>query len=62
MEILFAAAIVGIILMSCIAFYIGKKMGNQGENTERVLAMDIFTRLKFLVFDKNIYICRIYIN
>ena len=47
MEILFAAAIVGIILMSCIAFYIGKKMGNQGENTEKVLAME--SRIKELV-------------
>jgi DNA anti-recombination protein RmuC len=46
MEILFAAAIVGIILMSCIAFYIGKKMGNQGENTEKVLAME--SRIKEL--------------
>ncbi len=40
MEILFAAAIVGIIIMSCIAFYVGKKAGNNGEDTGKILSLE----------------------
>ncbi len=40
MEMYFVFAIVGIIVMSCIAFFIGKKMGNKEENTEKVLSLE----------------------
>lgn len=38
MDIFFA--IVGIIVMSCIAFFIGKKLANKGENTEKVFSLE----------------------
>ena len=41
MEIFFVIAIVGIILMSCIAFFIGKKLGNNGDNSEKVLSLEL---------------------
>lgn len=40
MEIFFAIAIIGIILMSCIAFFIGKKLGDNGDNKEKVLSLE----------------------
>ena len=40
MEIFFVIAIVGIILMSCIAFFIGKKFGNNGDDSEKVLSLE----------------------
>jgi DNA anti-recombination protein RmuC len=40
MEIFFAIAIVGIILMSCITFFIGKKLGDNGDNKEKVLSLE----------------------
>ena len=41
MEIFFVFAIVGIILMSCLAFFIGKKFGNNGDNAEKVLSLEL---------------------
>lgn len=40
MEIFFAITIVGIITMSCISFYIGKNMGNKGNNPEKILSLE----------------------
>ena len=40
MEIFFVIAIVGIILMSCIAFFVGKKLGNNGDDSEKVLSLE----------------------
>ena len=40
MEMFFAAAILGIIIMSCISFFIGKKIGKPGENNEKVLSLE----------------------
>lgn len=40
MEIFFVIAIVGIILMSCIAFFVGKKFGNNGDDSEKVLSLE----------------------
>ena len=40
MEIFFVIAIVGIILMSCIAFSVGKKLGNNGDDSEKVLSLE----------------------
>lgn len=38
MEILFVVA--GIVVMSCVAFFVGKKLGNNGGSTEKVLSME----------------------
>ena len=40
MEIFFTVAILGIIIMSCITFFIGKKIGKPGENNEKVLSLE----------------------
>ena len=40
MEIFFVIAIVGIILMSCIAFFVGKKLGNNGDDSGKVLSLE----------------------
>lgn len=38
METLFV--VVGIVVMSCIAFFVGRKLGNNGGNTDKILAME----------------------
>ena len=52
MEIFFVIAIFGIILMSCIAFIIGKKLGDSGDNREKVLSLEsriaeMLTKIEF---------------
>lgn len=40
MEILFALSVLGMIVMSCIAFVVGKKTGNKGESKEKVSSLE----------------------
>ena len=40
MEIYFVVAIIGLIVMSCVAYFVGKKMGGNGGNAEQVLSLE----------------------